>query len=97
MKYQQYVKQNKILNNCLIGKENVYINIGIDKVLIIILEEIGFQGESGFIFIVVLVRLELFVKISILYENIRIYEMVIKELMYVVIENFKDNNRQFKE
>lgn len=85
------------MNNCLTGKENVYINTGIDKVPIITLEETGSQGESGPTPTEAPARPELPAKISTPYENTRVHEMAIKELMYVVTENSKDNNRQLKE
>uniref|UniRef100_A0A8W8LLE5 protein-tyrosine-phosphatase n=1 Tax=Magallana gigas TaxID=29159 RepID=A0A8W8LLE5_MAGGI len=60
-------------------------------------EETGSQGESGPTPTEAPARPELPAKISTPYENTRIHEMAIKELMYVVTENSKDNNRQLKE
>ncbi|XP_078324907.1 receptor-type tyrosine-protein phosphatase alpha-like [Crassostrea virginica] len=79
------------------GKENVYINVGIDKVPIITLEETGSQVEGGLSDGQAPERPALPVKISNPYENARIHEMTVKELAYVVSENSKDNNRQLKE
>lgn len=81
----------------LTGKENVYINVGIDKVPIITLEETGSQVEGGLSDGQAPERPALPVKISNPYENARIHEMTVKELAYVVSENSKDNNRQLKE
>ena len=81
----------------LTGKENVYINVGIDKVPIITLEETGSPVEGGLSEGQAPERPALPVKTSNPYENARIHEMTVKELAYVVSENSKDNNKQLKE
>jgi hypothetical protein len=85
------------------GKENVYINVGIDKVPIVMLEEGGDSGEttprskevSGPPQLPV--KLKASVKVKASYENTMIHQIAVNELGYVVAENSKDNNRQLKD
>ncbi|XP_048773007.2 receptor-type tyrosine-protein phosphatase T-like isoform X2 [Ostrea edulis] len=78
------------------GKENVYINVGIDKVPIITFEEGGASEETA-PSSEVPERPKLPAKVKASYENTLIHEIAINELAYVVAENSKDNNRQLKD
>ncbi|XP_062572449.1 receptor-type tyrosine-protein phosphatase alpha-like [Saccostrea cucullata] len=78
------------------GKENVYINVGIDKVPIITLEE-GVTDEETKTNTIEKPPRPSNPKASAPYENTMIHEIPISELAYVVSENAKDNNRPLKD